>query len=272
MTSEINTQGLLSKEFSGNSVICANLTKRVLPLNETIKTGFFTAQEINVDNRILNSLPQFDLVRLTPHLEYLYLTAGKTLYQPSKSIDYIYFPETAVISNISDLEDGNTIETAMVGNEGMTGVSSLLGAETPVQRSQVIIKGAAWRIKTDILKEGLSKPGTLQTLIFDYLNNHMNQISQRLICKSFHMIEQRLCSWLLMLQDRSTAKELLVTHESTALLLGSQRPSISLAAQLLRKKGLIDYSRGGVIIRNREKMEHLACECYTVYQNKSMTA
>lgn len=268
MRNEINTKGAFSKEFAYNSVICAKLANGVLPLNENSKEFFFNAQKVNLNNRILNSLPQVDLVRLMPHLEHVYLPAGKTLYQVNETVEYVYFPETAVASNISDLEDGSTIETSMVGNEGATGVSALLGTEPSFQRSQITIKGAAWKIKTEVLRQELANPGKLQTLIFDYVNHHMNQILQRLICKSFHVIEQRFCSWLLMLHDRSKTERLTVTHENTALLLGSQRPSITMAAQILRKKGLIDYSRGGIFIQNRKRMENAACECYSVLNSK----
>lgn len=268
MRNEINARGVFSKESAYNSVICTKLADRVLSSNENSKEGFFNPQEVNLNNRILNSLAQVDLMRLIPHLDYVYLPAGKTLYQVNETVEYIYFPETAVASNISDLEDGSTIETSMVGTEGATGVSALLGTEPSYQRSQIIIKGAAWKIRTEILRQELTKPGKLQALIFDYVNQHMNQVLQRLICKSFHVIEQRFCSWLLMLQDRSQTERLPVTHENTALLLGSQRPSITMAAQILRKKGLIDYSRGGIFIQNRRKMEDAACECYSVLHSK----
>jgi CRP-like cAMP-binding protein len=268
MTHEINIKGRFSKEPAYNSAIYAKLAERISPSHENSKKSFLGAQEINLNNKILNSLPQFDLVRLIPHLDYVYLPAGKVLYQLNETVEHIYFPETAVASNISDLEDGSTIETSMVGNEGATGVSALLGTEPAFQRSQITIKGAAWKIKTEILRQELVKPGKLQALIFDYVNYHMNHILQRLICKSFHVIEQRFCSWLLMLQDRAKTEQLPVTHENTALLLGSQRPSITMVAQILRKKGLIDYSRGGIFIQDRRKMENAACECYSVFQNK----
>jgi CRP-like cAMP-binding protein len=201
-------------------------------------------------------------VRLMPHLDFVFLASGEQICAVGESNHYVYFPETAVVSDISDLEDGNTIETAMIGRDGASGLCAVFGASPPQRRAQTTIKGTAWRIKTETLKQEFARAGTLQTALLDYVNLHIRQISQRLVCKSFHLIEKRLCSWLLMLHDRVENNRLKMTQERAALLLGANRPTITIAAQMLRQKGFINYSRGGIKILDRRGLEDSACECY----------
>jgi len=227
--------------------------------------GTLQAQKIST-NYILGSLPDYDAARLMPHLDFVSLSAGKEIHLSGESRHCVYFPETAVVSYLYDLEDGNTIETVMIGGEGATGLGAVLGSQPPRHRAQVTIEGNAWRIKTEILKQELIRSGKFQTLLLDYVNQQINQISQRLICKSFHIVEKRLCSWLLMLHDRVKNNQLTLTQENTALLLGSNRPSITIAAQTLRNRGLIDYKRGRFYFLDRQGLETSACECYSVLQ------
>lgn len=218
------------------------------------------------NNRILKSLPEHEAGRLLPHLDFVLLEEGKEIYAAGELNPHVYFPETTVISDVSDLKDGNTIETAMVGKDSATGLCAILGLNPTNHRAQTIIKGNAWRIKSEILKQEFNRGGKLQTLLLDCVNRHINQISQRLICKSFHLVEKRLCAWLLMLHDRVGRNRLKLTQENTALLLGANRPTITVTAQLLRSKGFIDYSRGGLIILDRSGLEESACECYQILQ------
>lgn len=215
-------------------------------------------------NYILGALPDFDAARLIPQLDFVSLAAGAKICTTGEFNRYVYFPETAVASDISDLADGGTIETAMTGREGATGLDAFLGSQPTKHRSQITIGGNAWRIKAEMLKQEFARAGKLQTLLLEYVSRHINQISQRLICKSFHLLENRLCGWLLMLRDRVENNQLILTQENVALLLGANRPSITLAAQTLRHKGLINYSRGGISILDRQGLENSACECYCV--------
>ena len=212
-------------------------------------------------NRILNSLSDFDAARLMPHLKFVFLASGEQIYAADEANRYVYFPETAVVSDISDLEDGNTIETAMIGRDGATGLCAILGANPP-HRTQTIIGGNAWQIKTETLRQEFARAGTLQTGLLAYISRQINQTSQRLVCKSFHLIEKRLCNWLLMLRDRVGNNRLKMTQERAALLIGANRPTVTIAAQMLRRKGLIDYSRGGIRILDLPGLENCACECY----------
>jgi CRP-like cAMP-binding protein len=229
------------------------------------KAEALTAEKIS-NNLILGSLSNFDAARLVPHLDFVFLASGEEIYATDEPNRYVYFPETAVVSDISDLEDGNTIETAMIGHDGASGLCAVLGTNPPLHRAKTTIKGTAWRIKTETLRQEFARGGTLQTRLLDYVNLHINQISQRLVCKSFHLLEKRLCNWLLMLHDRVKTNRLKMTQERAALLLGANRPTITIAAQMLRQKGFIDYSRGGIKILDRRGLEDSACECYSALQ------
>ncbi len=255
----------LSRKNNGTSKNTVSEFSSVKSFN-TIFVGEKKAEALSAEkisnNRILASLSNFDAARLIPNLDFVFLASGEQIYAAGEENRYVYFPETAVVSDISDLEDGNTIETAMIGPDGASGLCAVLGANPPQHRVQTIIKGNAWRIKTEILKQEFARPGTLQTALLEYINRQISQISQRLVCKSFHLLEKRLCGWLLMLGDRVKTNRLKMTQERLALLLGANRPTITIAAQMLRKKGLIDYSRGGIKILDRAKLEDSACECY----------
>ncbi len=217
-------------------------------------------------NRILGSLPDYDAARLMPHLDLVLLSHGAEIYRSGEYSRYVYFPETAVVSYLYDLEDGSTIETAMIGSEGVTGLCSVLGSEPSNHRAQVIVGGNAWRIKTETLKQEFARGGKILAMLLAYMNEHINQISQRLVCKSFHVIENRLCCWLLMLRDRVENNQLMLTQENVALLLGANRPTITIAAQNLRNKGLINYARGKFYLLDRSGLENSACECYSALQ------
>lgn len=161
------------------------------------------------------------------------------------------------------MADGSTIETAIIGGEGATGLSSVIGSQPPPHRAQTIVGGHAWRIKTETLKQEFARAGMIQALLLDFFNEYVNQISQRLVCKSFHVLEKRLCSWLLMLHDRVKDNWLMLTQENVALLLGVNRPTVTIAAQTLCNKGLIDYTRGKFYLLDRRGLETSACECYS---------
>lgn len=220
-------------------------------------------------NRILGALPDFDAARLMPHLDFVFLSTSEEIYTAGEFNRYVYFPETAVASDIYDLADGGTIETAMIGSEGATGLCAVLGKYPQTHRTKTTLSGNAWRIKTETLKQEFARGGKMQTLLLDCVNRHINQITQRLVCKSFHLLEKRLCGWFLMLNDRVKSDRLKLTQENIALLLGANRPSITIAAQTLRNQGLIDYSRGGISILDRHGLENSACECYAVLQSEN---
>jgi CRP-like cAMP-binding protein len=218
-------------------------------------------------NRLLESLPNNDLVRLLPYLERVEFEGEEYVYQPEDEIEYIYFPETAVMSEFQILEDGRTVEFAMTGREGVVGLSAIFNGQTAANWTQISVAGTALKANARILKEEFNRGGELHAVFLDYINNYIGQISQRVVCNSYHTVEQRLCSWLLMLQDRNKTDKVPLTQEQIARLLGVHRPSVTQIAQILRRRKIINYMRGKISIIDRAKLENSACECYeTIYK------
>src|SRR5215470_2907969 len=217
---------------------------------------------IATDNGPLNALPQplFELLR--PHLRRTFVSKEKFLFQQDDPLEYIYFPETAVVSEFHILDDGRMVEISITGREGMTGVATLYQADRIANCGQVTLDGNLLKIERSLLRKiGKAHPELL-ILLHGYLENYIRQISQKAVCNMYHSVEKRFCTWLLMLQDRSRRKVLKLTHEQIARTLGVYRPSITCVALDMRKNGLIDYSRGGIAIRERGKIENMACGCY----------
>jgi len=222
-----------------------------------------------IQSRILSSLPDNDFARLLPHLQIVTLSSGENIFQPDDNGTFIYFPGTAVFSQLNFLEDGRTVETAMIGNEGIVGISLILSSRHSVAPwTLTLLGGSAYRINTSIFKQEFSSCGFLQTSLLEYLNLYIKQISQRVVCNNHHLIEERFCTWLLMLDDRCCKNRLILTHEQIAQLLGVHRPSVTCIAQDLRSKEIINYIRGRISILNRKKLEASACECYSVINHK----
>ncbi len=214
-------------------------------------------------NRLLNALPDIDFARLLPNLQTVSFKGGEDVYQPDGSSDFLYFPETAVFSQLNILEDGRTVETAMIGSEGIAGMSSVLSFQPATPWTQALIAGSALRINAQIFKQEFNRGGFLQAEVLDYLNSYVTQISQKVICNNHHRIEERFSTWLLMLDDRNEKSKLVLTHDQIARFLGVHRPSISCVAQDLRDDGVIDYIRGQIFILDRQRLKSLACECYS---------
>jgi CRP-like cAMP-binding protein len=217
---------------------------------------------IATDNGPLNALPQplFELLR--PHLRRSYVSKEKFLFQQDDPLEYIYFPETAVVSEFHILDDGRMVEISITGREGMTGVATLYQAERVANCGQVTLDGNLLKIERSLLRKVAKAHPELLVMLHGYLEDYIRQISQKAVCNMYHSVEKRFCTWLLMLQDRSSRKMLKLTHEQIARTLGVYRPSITCVALDMRKNGLIDYSRGGIAIREREKIESMACGCY----------
>ena len=220
----------------------------------------------SLNNHLLASQSETGFARLLPYMEDVSFSNGEYLYQFHQRNDYVYFPETAVISHLHNLADGRTIEIAMIGIEGASGLCSVFSPQPPTHCAQATVGGNAMRIKTEVLRQEFARGEKLQSLMLDYINSHINQISQRIVCESFHLIEERLCSWLLMLYERVQKNHWQITHEQISLLLGANRPSITHAARTLRKKGFIDYTRGKFYILNSQGLKSGACECYSALQ------
>lgn len=214
-------------------------------------------------NKLLAALPGEDFARLLPHIERVSFSSGEYVYGFGDHVDLIYFPETAVISQIQLLEDGNTSEVALVGNEGMIGLTAIFGAPPANYWSQTIVAGSALRTRAELILEEFHRNQSMQKLVLYYTSKRIAQLSQRAVCNGRHTLSGRLCSWLLMVHDRAGAGQLMLTHEEIARHLGARRASISVTATLLRDRGIIGYNRGHMRILDREGLLASACECYS---------
>lgn len=229
------------------------------------KDSFLIRKDLK--NHLLAALPDDELARLLPHLQTVSLKCGDNVYQSEDACEFLYFPETAVFSQLNVLEDGRTVETAMVGNEGVVGFASILSLHPKAAWTQTLISGDALRIDCRIFKREFARAGLLQSALFNYISSFISQITQRAVCNNHHRIEERLSCWLLMLTDRVGKNNLVLTHDRIAHLLGVHRPSVTCIAQDLRDKAIINYVRGRVIIRDRQNLENSACECYQAIKN-----
>lgn len=225
-------------------------------------TAADAAAKTFLTNRILGSLAAADFARLKPYLETVALSAGEELCAPGEMHAYVYFPLTAVVSHLCVTANGDVIEAAMIGSEGASGIGALFGAPAAAHQARTVGGGNAARIKIEVLKQEFDRADGLRARLLEYVNNYIGQVSQRVVCQSFHLTEKRLASWLLMLQSRLKKNQFVATQEQISLHLGVNRPSLTLIAQALRSKGLIEYRRGKVEILNRLELEKAACECY----------
>lgn len=229
---------------------------RPAEIYEKLPIGFLTG------NHLLGALSRDVFAKILPYVESVSFTENESIYQSGDSVDYVYFPETAIISEFQILEDGGTIEIAMTGREGIVGLLSVFNKYPASNWTQVSVPGKALKIKSRFLREEIYRNDSLQRCLLDYINMYIGQISQRAVCNSRHSLEERFCSWLLMLGRRRKSGKLPLTQEQIARCLGVHRPSITHIAQSLRERGAIDYRRGKIIISSQEKLETCACSCY----------
>lgn len=224
----------------------------------------FTQTQVRTGNRLLASLPGDEYQRLVPHLEQLPVRLSEILFAPDDVLKYVYFPETCIISLLTDLSDGYGIEVGLVGNEGMAGISVVLGTEKASKVATVQGAGTLLRLKASVLREETVRGGTLQARLLRYAHALMSQISQSVACNIRHPIEGRLARWLLMYHDRAGRDEFKLTHEFIANMLGIRRAGVTQVANKLKSAGFIDYYRGSIKILDRKGLEDATCECYPV--------
>lgn len=219
-----------------------------------------------IRSRILESVPDDEFRAIYPHLEFIPLLHRSILHEPSRNLKYVYFPNSGLISLVVAMEDGKTVEAAVVGREGAAGLPSVVSLTRSPLREVVQIPGEGFRVRVASLPRILASAPNLRMTLSRYSVVQGIQVAQMAACNRLHDIEQRLARWLLMAQDRVASASLFVTHDFLATMLGTDRPSVSLVAGVLQKKRNIAYTRGAVKILNRRKLEHSACECYGVIQ------
>lgn len=219
-------------------------------------------------NRLLNALPAEDYQRLTFHLQSVTLSLGQMLYQPNEPIEYVYFPDQAIVSLVTVMEDGTTMEVSLVGQEGMVGIPAILGGHTTNTRAIVQVADGAMRLSASILRAEFNRGGALQSLLLRYTQFLLAQVSQTAICNRLHTLEERFARWLLLVQDSIQSDELPLTQELVAQMLGVRRSGVTVAAGTLRRAEIIYYTRGRLTILHRQNLETRACECYRVIRTE----
>jgi CRP-like cAMP-binding protein len=219
-----------------------------------------------VENQILNSIPEIEYNLLRPHLESVQLQHHQILHEAGERIEFAYFLNEGLASLVVLTSDGHSVEVAIVGREGIVGTPLAVGIHRGPYRSIMQISGTGVRLKSEILEDKMREASELRLMLNRYVLVQGLQIAQIAACNRLHEIEQRLARWLLMCQDRVASEFLPITHEFLAQMLGTGRPSVSLAAGILQKAGFIENLRGTVKILNRKQLESAACECYQIMQ------
>ena len=219
-------------------------------------------------NLLLAALPTSEWARWLPHLEAVDMPLGKTLYESGGALLHVYFPTTSIVSLLYVMEDGASAEIAVVGNEGLVGISLFMGGQTTPSRAVVQSAGRGFRLKADLLMVEFNRAGPVLHLLLRYTQALITQMAQTAVCNRHHSLDQQLCRWLLLSLDRLTSKHLVMTQELIANMLGVRREGVTEAAGHLQKAGLIRYRRGQITVLDRERLEKRTCECYAVVKKE----
>lgn len=217
-----------------------------------------------IRNRLLLALSDWEFQSIRPHLEFVNLPHHLSLHQPHRTVRFAHFPNEGLISLVVELNDGKCVEAGLLGKDGASGMPAVLGLSRSPLREIVQIAGSGFRVKIGALREILESNPQTHVILGRYAAGLAMQVAQTAACNRLHRIEERLARWLLIAQDRLESGTVPITHDFLATMLGTDRPSVTLAAGVLQKKGIIEYTRGSVKILNRKKLEQFACECYAV--------
>jgi CRP-like cAMP-binding protein len=215
-----------------------------------------------LENRLLAKIPAEELDRLRLHLQSTDLAYMQVLSEPGEPITHVYFPTDGVLSMVNEPDDGEIVEFATVGKEGMVGVPVLLGSSTMPSRVIVQVAGSAFRLKASELLEVLKQTPFLQERLMRYVMALLNQIAQGTSCNRLHQVQERCARWLLHTHDRVGGNSFMLTQDFLSQMLGVHRPTVSIAARMLQQAGLIHYVRGQIEVIDREGLEAAACNCY----------
>jgi CRP-like cAMP-binding protein len=219
-------------------------------------------------NHLLAALPAAEWERLSPHLELVPMPLGEALYESGGRLQHVYFPTTSIVSLLYVMQDGASAEIAVVGNEGILGISLFMGGETTPSRAVVQSAGYGYRLKAPLLKQEFNRAGPVLHLLLRYTQALITQMAQTAVCNRHHSVEQQLCRWLLLSLDRLETHELTMTQELIANMLGVRREGVTEAAGNLQRAGLIRYSRGRITVLDRPRLEQEVCECYAVVKKE----
>jgi CRP-like cAMP-binding protein len=203
-----------------------------------------------------------------PQLEAVEMPLGKVLYEPGSLLTHVYFPTTSIVSMLYVMEDGGSAEIAVVGFEGIVGISLFMGGESTPSRAVVQSAGQAYRLKANVMLQEFNRAGPVLHLLLRYTQALITQMSQTAVCNRHHSLDQQLCRWLLLSLDRLHTNELRMTQELIANMLGVRREGVTEAAGRMQKAGLIKYQRGRITVLDRAGLEQRTCECYGVVKKE----
>ena len=220
-----------------------------------------------IQNQLLAALPADDRQRWLPQLEEVQLPLGEVLYESGSTLSHVYFPTNSIVSLLYVMENGASAEIAVVGHEGIVGVSLFMGGESTPSRAVVQSAGQGYRLPAETIKEEFKRAPVLH-LLLRYTQALITQMAQTAVCNRHHSLDQQLCRWLLLSLDRLQTSELVMTQELIANMLGVRREGVTEGALKLQKAGLIRYSRGRISVLDRAGLEQRSCECYAVVKKE----
>src|ERR1700682_295025 len=219
-------------------------------------------------NHLLAALPQDQWQRWLPHLEHVEMQLGQVLYEPGSTLSHVYFPTTAIVSLLYVMQNGESAEIAVVGNEGGVGVSLFMGGESTSSRALVQSAGGGFRLTAQLMKQKFYRAGPVLHLLLRYTQALITQMVQTAACNRHHSLDQQLCRWLLLSLDRLQGTEMVMTRQLIANMLGVPRQGATEGALQLHNAGLIDYTRGRIRVLDRGGLEKRTCECYAVVKKE----
>ena len=222
-----------------------------------------------LQNHLLAALSQSARKRLFPHLQSVAMPLGKVLHEPGAEQSHVYFPTDCIVSLLYVLEDGDSAEISVVGNDGILGIALFMGGETTPSRAVVQSAGRAFRLTGQRVKDEFHRHGETQLLLLLYTQTLLTQMAQTAVCNRHHSLDQQLCRWLLLSLDRLPSNKLTMTQQLIANMLGVRREGVTEAAGKLQALGAISYSRGSIAVLNRTMLESLCCECYAVVKKET---
>lgn len=219
-------------------------------------------------NQLLAALPDTEWHRWRPHLEPVTMPLGQVLYEPGVTLSHVYFPTNAIVSLLYVMENGASAEIAVVGYEGIVGISLFMGGESTPSRAVVQSAGDGFRLRAQLMKDEFNRTGAVLHLLLRYTQALITQMAQTAVCNRHHSLDQQLCRWLLLSLDRLDGNDLVMTQELIANMLGVRREGVTEGALKLQQDGLIRYARGHITVLDRARLEKRTCECYAVVKKE----
>ena len=219
-------------------------------------------------NHLVAALPEAEWKRWSTSLELVQMPLGEVLYEPGITLQYVYFPISSIVSLLYVMENGASAEIAVVGNEGLVGISLFMGGDSTPSRAVVQSAGLGCRLESQLMMNEFNRAGPVLHLLLRYTQALITQMAQTAVCNRHHSLDQQLCRWLLLSMDRLRGDELIMTQELIANMLGVRREGVTEGALKLQKAGLIKYARGRITVLDRRGLEARTCECYAVVKRE----